>query len=70
MPERKTSTKTATRGAKARPLPTVRVTPEKRWRMIAEEAYLRAEKRGFAPGAELQDWLEAEAEVERQLTAR
>lgn len=31
--------------------------------MIAELAYFRAERRGFAPGGELQDWLEAEAEV-------
>jgi len=31
--------------------------------MIAELAYYRAERRGFAPGGELQDWLEAEAEV-------
>lgn len=70
MPERKTSKNAATRGAKARVLPTVRVTPEERRQMIAEEAYLRAEKRGFEPGAEVQDWLEAEAEVERQLMAR
>lgn len=31
--------------------------------MIAEMAYYRAERRGFAPGGELEDWLEAEAEV-------
>jgi hypothetical protein len=34
-----------------------------RGRMIAEAAYYRAEKRGFAPGGELQDWLDAEAQV-------
>ncbi len=28
--------------------------------MIAIAAYHRAEKRGFAPGSELQDWAEAE----------
>jgi hypothetical protein len=33
--------------------------------LIARAAYFRAEKRGFAPGAELQDWVEAEAEVRR-----
>jgi hypothetical protein len=32
-------------------------------RMIAEAAYYRAERRGFAPGGEEIDWLEAEAEV-------
>ncbi|MEW6039667.1 MAG: DUF2934 domain-containing protein [Pseudomonadota bacterium] len=31
--------------------------------LIAEAAYLRAEKRGFAEGSELEDWLEAEKEV-------
>ena len=33
------------------------------YEMIAEAAYYRAQKRGFAPGAEAQDWLDAEAEV-------
>ena len=30
---------------------------------IAVTAYYKAESRGFEPGRELQDWLEAEAEV-------
>ncbi len=30
--------------------------------MIAVAAYFRAEQRGFAPGNEIQDWLEAEEE--------
>jgi hypothetical protein len=30
---------------------------------IAETAYFKAEKRGFAPGFEVEDWLEAEREV-------
>lgn len=34
-------------------------------RMIAEAAYYRAEKRGFAPGHEFIDWLEAEQEIKR-----
>lgn len=29
---------------------------------IAETAYYKAEKRGFIPGYETQDWVEAEAE--------
>lgn len=36
-------------------------------RMVAEAAYYRAERRGFSPGAELEDWLEAEAEIDRLL---
>ena len=31
--------------------------------MIAEAAYFKAEKRGFNPGYELCDWLEAEREI-------
>jgi len=37
--------------------------------LIAENAYLRAERRGFAPGHETEDWLEAEAEVDALLKA-
>jgi hypothetical protein len=37
-----------------------------RERRIAVAAYLRAERRGFAPGAELEDWLDAEKEVDSQ----
>lgn len=36
-------------------------------RMIAEAAYYRAEKRGFSPGSEEQDWREAEREVRDSL---
>lgn len=36
-----------------------------REQMIAEAAYYRAEQRGFAPGNEMSDWLEAEANVEK-----
>jgi hypothetical protein len=31
-----------------------------RQQLIAQEAYLRAERRGFQPGHEVEDWLEAE----------
>lgn len=43
-----------------------RLTPAERHRLIAETAYLIAERRGFAPGHELSDWLAAEHEVDRQ----
>jgi Protein of unknown function (DUF2934) len=36
-------------------------------RMIAEAAYYRAEKRGFAPGYDVEDWIAAEQEVRTQL---
>jgi hypothetical protein len=35
--------------------------------LIAEAAYYRAEKRGFAPGYDMDDWLDAEAEVVERL---
>lgn len=35
--------------------------------MISEAAYYRAEKRGFSPGLEHDDWLQAEAEVMQRL---
>ena len=34
---------------------------------IAEAAYFIAERRGFAPGRELEDWLQAENEVDARL---
>jgi hypothetical protein len=33
--------------------------------MIAEAAYYLAERRGFKPGHELEDWLAAEAMIDR-----
>ncbi|MBT8117719.1 MAG: DUF2934 domain-containing protein, partial [Gammaproteobacteria bacterium] len=40
------------------------ITPEERWRLVAVAAYHKAERRGFAPGGELQDWTEAEKEID------
>ena len=40
---------------------------EQRAALIAEAAFFRAEKRGFAPGHETEDWLAAEAEVDATL---
>ena len=39
-------------------------SPEEVWKLIAEAAYYRAEKRGFAHGMALDDWLEAEKEID------
>lgn len=43
---------------------------EDRYEMIAENAYFRAERRGFQPGFELDDWLAAEQEVDARLGRR
>ena len=46
------------------------VTSQHREQMIATRAYLRAEQRGFASGHEQEDWLQAEAEVDRLIIKR
>mgnify|MGYP005749557533 CR=1 FL=1 len=46
------------------------ISPEDRQQMIAEAAYLRAERRGFAAGDPVEDWLAAEREVDLLLAER
>lgn len=43
------------------------LSAEEIYRLIQEAAYFKAEARQFAPGVELEDWLEAEEEVKRRL---
>ncbi len=45
------------------------IDPVEQHSLIARAAYFRAERRGFAPGGELQDWLEAETEIKRMLNS-
>ena len=74
-PTSKTSNKRAPRKTLSRKKPTTTqikqitsfVGPEQRAALIAQAAYFRAEKRGFAPGHEAEDWLAAEAEVDASL---
>jgi hypothetical protein len=49
-----------------RPLSLVphRLTAAERYQRICDLAYRRAEQRGFAPGGQIDDWLEAEREVD------
>jgi Protein of unknown function (DUF2934) len=56
--------KSATRPTRPEP-----VQPGSREEMIAEVAYYRAEKRGFEPGYELEDWLAAEQEIDALVKA-
>jgi hypothetical protein len=44
------------------------IDPELRARMIETAAYFRAERRGFAPGYDIEDWLVAEGEIDSLLT--
>lgn len=46
------------------------LTAEQRAHLIAEAAYYKAEKRAFAGGRELGDWIEAEAEIDALLKLR
>lgn len=65
-PKRASAPKTA----KAAPAPAkAHVSDDMRRAMIAEAAYLRAERRGFAPGGEVEDWVAAEREVDALLNA-
>ncbi len=43
------------------------VSPEQRLNYIEVAAYYIAARRGFAPGDSLQDWIQAEAEIDRLL---
>jgi hypothetical protein len=43
------------------------VGPQERQRLIAEAAYRRAEQRNFTAGDPLDDWLQAEREIDRSL---
>lgn len=45
------------------------VTPEQRYHMISTAAYFLAERRGFAGGYEMQDWISAEAEIDAKLNS-
>jgi Protein of unknown function (DUF2934) len=64
-PTRKASRKPA--GVKAKKEKSGGLWQEIRRQMIAEAAYYRAEHRGFMVGGDLEDWLEAEKEIDRRL---
>jgi hypothetical protein len=56
--------------APASKAPDSRLSPEDVYRLIQESAYFKAKARGFEPGREVQDWIEAEAEVRLRLEDR
>jgi hypothetical protein len=45
----------------------IALSNEEMYRLIAETAYFKAKARGFEPGGEVQDWIEAEAEVRQRM---
>jgi Protein of unknown function (DUF2934) len=46
------------------------ISPAERMKMIAEEAYYLAEKRGFSQGNEMADWVTAEQLVDHKLKTK
>lgn len=40
------------------------ITAAERHRMVADAAYFRAERRAFAAGGEVEDWVRAETEID------
>ena len=46
---------------------TAKVSDDERKKMIADNAYYRAQRRNFSPEGIEEDWLEAEAEVTKKL---
>lgn len=62
----KSKSAATTRQTREAPAPAA-VGPKERYHGVAEAAYYRAEHRGFLPGYELQDWLDAEAELDKPL---
>lgn len=64
---RKPAPASAEKAARPRARRPATVSPEERLRYIAEAAYYIAERRGFAGGGPLDDWLQAEAQIEHLL---
>lgn len=63
------STGSAVRGTQRKSAEkSVCASAEDRQCMIAEAAYYRALARGFGPGCEVEDWLQAEAEIDHVFT--
>lgn len=68
-PRRRTPSTSADPVSGAATATAITVSEDARRAMVAQAAYLRAERRGFAPGGEEEDWLAAEAEVDALLRA-
>ena len=71
-PRKPSAASTAPRQAgaprKATPPSGLPLSNEELYRLIQETAYFKAKARGFAPGREVQDWIEAEAEVRNRFS--
>lgn len=61
----KAAPKAASKPARPRAKKPAGVAPEQRRNYVEVAAYHIAERRGFAPGNPLEDWVQAEAEIDR-----
>lgn len=69
-PKAPKATKAAPKAVKMPEPPAKAFSTTDRNQMISFAAYMRAEKRGFATGNEMNDWLDAEREVENFLATK
>lgn len=80
MAEAKPKTATSKKTTASKKTPSKTTTPRKptsktvshtdMQEMIATNAYYRAERRGFAAGDHMQDWLDAEAEIAQKFKVK
>jgi len=68
--KKKAVKKTGTRRTARSPTASTLRNEKLRRKMIAETAYFLAEQRGFKGGSALEDWLIAEAQVDRQFSSQ
>jgi K+-transporting ATPase c subunit len=68
--ERTDGTAMAASEAEAATAATSGIDPEVRRQLVAAEAYFRAERRGFAAGQEVEDWIAAESVVDSRFNQR
>lgn len=67
---KKAAEKAVVEGSAVKSEGTQTIASEERQRLIAEAAYLIAEQRGFQGDRALDDWLQAEVEVDARYSAR
>ena len=59
--------KSAPDSAPKEPSASMALSPQQRHNRIAEVAYYIAERRGFTPGSETEDWLAAESIIDAEI---
>ena len=68
-PKKAVAKKASTKKAATKKSAVKSLSYEKRYQMIAEAAYLIAEKQQFKPGKEMENWLAAEKQIDDWIKA-